>query len=47
MLVEQNARRALEISSRAYVIELGRLTVQGTGRDVLANPEVIKAYLGG
>jgi branched-chain amino acid transport system ATP-binding protein len=47
MLIEQNARRALQISSRAYVIELGRLTVQGTGRDVLANPEVIKAYLGG
>jgi branched-chain amino acid transport system ATP-binding protein len=47
MLIEQNARRALEISSRAYVIELGRLTVQGSGMDVLANPEVIKAYLGG
>jgi branched-chain amino acid transport system ATP-binding protein len=47
MLIEQNARRALEISSRAYVIELGRLIVQGSGMDVLANPEVIKAYLGG
>jgi branched-chain amino acid transport system ATP-binding protein len=47
MLIEQNARRALEISSRAYVIELGRITVQGTGRDVLGNPEVVKAYLGG
>ena len=47
MLIEQNARRALEISSRAYVIELGRLTVQGTGKEVLANPDVIKAYLGG
>jgi branched-chain amino acid transport system ATP-binding protein len=47
MLVEQNAARALEISSRAYVLELGRNRFEGTGRDLLANPEVRRMYLGG
>ena len=47
MLVEQNAARALEISDRAYVLELGRNRFEGTGRDLLANPEVRQMYLGG
>jgi ABC-type branched-subunit amino acid transport system ATPase component len=47
MLVEQNAARALEISNRAYVLELGRNRFEGTGRDLLANPEVRRMYLGG
>ena len=47
MLVEQNARRALEIAHSAYVIELGRITMAGSGADVLADPEVVRAYLGG
>jgi ABC-type branched-subunit amino acid transport system ATPase component len=47
MLVEQNAARALEISDRAYVLELGRNRFEGTGRDLLANPEVRRMYLGG
>jgi branched-chain amino acid transport system ATP-binding protein len=47
MLVEQNAARALEVSDRAYVLELGRNRYQGTGRDLLANPEVRRMYLGG
>jgi branched-chain amino acid transport system ATP-binding protein len=47
MLVEQNAARALEISSRAYVLELGRNRFEGTGPDLLANPEVRRMYLGG
>jgi branched-chain amino acid transport system ATP-binding protein len=47
MLVEQNARRALEISSRAFVIEFGQIAVKGSGAEVLGNPEVVKAYLGG
>jgi branched-chain amino acid transport system ATP-binding protein len=47
MLVEQNARRALEISSRAFVIEFGQIAVKGSGAEVLRNPEVVKAYLGG
>jgi ABC-type branched-subunit amino acid transport system ATPase component len=47
MLVEQNAARALEVSDRAYVLELGRNRFEGTGRDLLANPEVRRMYLGG
>ncbi len=47
MLVEQNAARALEISDRGYVLELGRNRYEGTGRDLLANPEVRSMYLGG
>jgi ABC-type branched-subunit amino acid transport system ATPase component len=47
MLVEQNAARALEISDRAYVLELGRNRFEGTGQELLANPEVRRMYLGG
>jgi branched-chain amino acid transport system ATP-binding protein len=47
MLVEQNAARALEISDRAYVLELGRNRFEGTGRHLLENPEVRRMYLGG
>jgi len=47
MLVEQNAARALEVSDRAYVLELGRNRYEGTGPDLLANPEVRRMYLGG
>jgi ABC-type branched-subunit amino acid transport system ATPase component len=47
MLVEQNAARALEISDRAYVLELGRNRYEGTGRELLANPDVRRMYLGG
>jgi ABC-type branched-subunit amino acid transport system ATPase component len=47
MLVEQNAARALEISDRAYVLELGRNRFEGTGPALLADPEVRQLYLGG
>jgi ABC-type branched-subunit amino acid transport system ATPase component len=47
MLVEQNAARALEIADRGYVLELGRNRFEGAGRDLLANPEVRRLYLGG
>ena len=47
MLVEQNAARALEVSDRAYVLELGRNRFEGAGRDLLADPEVRRMYLGG
>jgi len=47
MLVEQNAARALEISHRGYVLELGRNRFEGTGRELLDNPEVKRLYLGG
>jgi branched-chain amino acid transport system ATP-binding protein len=47
LLVEQNAQLALKISNRAYVIETGKITLSGTGRDLLTNDEVRKSYLGG
>ena len=46
LLVEQNARAALRISDRAYVIETGRIRLQGKAGDLLENEEVKKAYLG-
>jgi branched-chain amino acid transport system ATP-binding protein len=45
-LVEQNARRALTAAHRAYVLELGRIQHEGTGSELLNNPEVQRAYLG-
>ncbi len=47
LLVEQNARMALSVADRAYVMETGRVSAQGTGRELLASPAVRKAYLGG
>ena len=47
MLVEQNAARALEISHRGYVLELGRNRYEGTGRELLDNVDVRTMYLGG
>ncbi|MCW2972423.1 MAG: transporter ATP-binding protein [Thermoleophilia bacterium] len=46
LLVEQNANVALSISHRAYVLETGRVTLQGTGAELLASDAVRKAYLG-
>ncbi len=45
-LVEQNARRALAVADRAYVLELGRVRYQGSGQELLNNPDVQRAYLG-
>lgn len=47
LLVEQNARMALKISHRAYVIETGKVTLEGRGADLINNDEVRKSYLGG
>jgi branched-chain amino acid transport system ATP-binding protein len=47
LLVEQNARMALKICSRAYVIETGVCTLEGLGKDLLQNDDVRKSYLGG
>lgn len=47
LLVEQNARLALQFASRGYVIETGHLTLEGKSEDLLNDPEVKKAYLGG
>jgi branched-chain amino acid transport system ATP-binding protein len=46
LLVEQNARQALDIGDRAYVLETGRIALSGTAAELKANPEVERAYLG-
>lgn len=46
-LVEQNAHQALSLADRGYVLETGRIRLQDTGANLLANPDVQKAYLGG
>jgi branched-chain amino acid transport system ATP-binding protein len=47
LLVEQNALMALSIAHRGYVLETGRIVLEGSGQDLLHNPQVMKAYLGG
>ncbi len=47
MLVEQNARMALKFASRGYVLESGNVVLEGHSGELLENPEVKKAYLGG
>ncbi len=47
LLVEQNAQMALSIADRAYVLETGQITLEGNAEEVLHNPSVIEAYLGG
>lgn len=47
LLVEQNARMALQIAHRAYVIETGRIVLSGTGAELMESEEIKKAYLGG
>ena len=47
LLVEQNARMALNVSDRGYVIETGRIVMNGTGEELLHNPRVIEYFLGG
>lgn len=46
LLVEQNANMALSIAHRAYVLETGKIVLQGNAKDLLGNDEVKKAYLG-
>jgi len=46
LLVEQNAHKALRLAHRAYVLETGNVVMTGTGQELLASPEVRKAYLG-
>ena len=47
LLVEQNASAALEIADYAYVLETGRIVLQGPASEIAENPAVIAAYLGG
>ena len=46
LLVEQNANAALKIADRGYVLETGRITITGSGHELLENPKVREAYLG-
>lgn len=47
LLVEQNAEMALQIADRAYVLESGRITLSGTGKELAQSDSIKKAYLGG
>ena len=47
LLVEQNAQMALSVADRAYVLETGRVVMDGTGAELLTNERVRSAYLGG
>ncbi len=47
VLVEQNARAALKLAHRGYVLEVGRIVLEDTAQGLLENPDVQKAYLGG
>ncbi len=46
LLIEQNANMALKVADLAYVLETGRITMSGTGRELLDNPDIKAAYLG-
>jgi len=45
-LVEQNVRQTLQHAETAYVLEIGRVNLQGRGDELLENPHIKKAYLG-
>ena len=47
LLVEQNAQAALSVADRGYVLETGKIVTSGTGAELLASPEIKRAYLGG
>lgn len=47
LLVEQNAKMSLAIADRAYVLETGKIVLEGTGKELSESPEVQKVYLGG
>jgi branched-chain amino acid transport system ATP-binding protein len=47
LLVEQNAKKALEVADRGYVLSLGRVALSGAGAELLANEQVQQAFLGG
>ena len=46
LLVEQNARQALALTHRAYVMQTGRIIKEGSGKELLKDPQVQEAYLG-
>jgi branched-chain amino acid transport system ATP-binding protein len=47
LLVEQNARQALQVADRCYVLETGRVVMSGPASELRTNPEVERFYLGG
>lgn len=47
LLIEQNAHMALSIADRGYVLETGKVVLEGTGKELLSSEAVKKAYLGG
>jgi branched-chain amino acid transport system ATP-binding protein len=47
LVVEQNAKVALEFASRGYVLDTGAIIAEGTSQELASNPDVKKAYLGG
>ena len=47
LLVEQNARKALAMSDRGYVLDMGKDSITGTGRELMDDPKVVELYLGG
>ncbi|MBQ2735120.1 MAG: ABC transporter ATP-binding protein, partial [Clostridia bacterium] len=47
LLVEQNAKKALAIADRAYVLEIGKIAQSGTGAELLEDDSIRRAYLGG
>ena len=47
LIVEQNAKKALQLSHRAYVLQTGKIVMEGLSADLLHNPEIEAAYLGG
>jgi ABC-type branched-subunit amino acid transport system ATPase component len=47
LMIEQNARQGLEASHRGYVLELGKNTYEGTGQELIEDPQVRRAFLGG
>jgi branched-chain amino acid transport system ATP-binding protein len=46
LLVEQNAKKALEIANRAYVLETGNIVLEGDAKELMNNDRIKKAYLG-
>ena len=47
LLVEQNAQAALSVADRGYVLETGKVVTSGSGAELMASPEIKRAYLGG
>ena len=47
VLVEQNAKAALKLAHRGYVLEVGNITLTGSSKELLTNSEIVEAYLGG